>query len=92
MLIYRHLMKLMRKLNDGSSNKFGLRDWEGFCDSKGFKACFNTFEEYLKRYELEFLRFEESLEEEEKEILALDEEKFKIDGDFKIEDYFYLKA
>lgn len=62
LVVFKHLLKLIKHLADCNSNWFKLRDWAQFKNSKKYLNTYLTMKEYESRYEKEYLTFLRSAE------------------------------
>lgn len=56
MVLFKHLIKLIKQLADVRQNAFKLPHWDSFKQSQRCKKAFSIFGEYLDKYEKEYLR------------------------------------
>ena len=51
LVVFKHLIKLIKLLADGKNNWFGFMNWDSFKKTSKYLAAFDTVSEYAKRYE-----------------------------------------
>jgi hypothetical protein len=56
MVLFKHLIKLIKQLVDIKNNPFKLPHWDSFKQSQRCKNILATFTEYLEKYEKEYLK------------------------------------
>lgn len=57
LILYKHLLKLIKLLADDQNNWFHLKNWDNFKESKKYYSTNLTMKEYSARYEKEYLSF-----------------------------------
>lgn len=57
LVLYKHLLKLIKLLADDQQNWFHLKNWDNFKESKKYYSTHLTMKEYSARYEKEYLAF-----------------------------------
>jgi hypothetical protein len=51
MILFKHLIKLIKQLADGRQNGFKLPNWDTFKQSPKWTTLLTTFQEYCEKYE-----------------------------------------
>jgi hypothetical protein len=57
LMLFKHLLKLIKQLADPKANWFGLAQWEAFKVSSKYLLTQKTLKEYCEKYEKEYLIF-----------------------------------
>lgn len=57
LIIFKHLVKIVKQLADSKSNYFKLPNWDTFKQSPKYKAFSTTVQDYCEKYEREYLKY-----------------------------------
>ena len=57
LVLFKHMLKLIKQLADNKNNWFGLVNWDTFRKSPKFVTTLKTLREYCEKYEREYLIF-----------------------------------
>lgn len=57
LIIFKHLVKVIKQLTDVKANHFKLPNWDSFRQSQRYKTLMPTLHDYCEKYERDYLKY-----------------------------------